>query len=226
MKKEDLEMKYENAYKGVSKIFSAQILRLLAGIFGVISAVFAVFTLASAMAGSLGGTAGFGIGTIVLLVLIAVFSIIAFILMLVGTGNAGKDEPFFKTALLWLMIGIIASIASSCLSTFPVGASIFKIIATVADILSTFYIISGIVSLADKIGNTDVSAKGNLLMKMIIAVYVIAIIIEIISLITKLAVAGAVIAGILGIIAAVLSVVSYILFLVLLSRAKKMLANA
>ena len=219
-------MKYENAFKGVSKIFTAEILKLLSGIFAIISAILAIVAVASAIAGSAGGTIASGIGSIGLLILIAIFSIIAFILMLVGIGTAGKDEPFFKTALLWLIIGIIATIIANFCAAVPVAQSIFKILGTVGEILATFYIISGIVALADKIGNADVSAKGTLLMKLIITFYVIVIIIEIISLVTKLTVAGAVIAGVLAIIAAIVNVVSYILFLVLLARAKKMLANA
>lgn len=219
-------MKYENAFKGVSKIFSAQILELFAGIFSVIAAVMGIFSLASAIAGSLGATATFGIIAGLLLLLILAFAIVAFIFTLVGINTAGKDEPFFKTALLWLIVGIIGTIASSCLSAYVVPQTVFQIIAKVADILSTFYIISGIVSLADKIGNADVSAKGNLVMKLIISIYVIAIVIEIIQLVASVTLAGSVVSAILGIVVIIISIVSYILFLVLLSRAKKMLAEA
>ncbi len=219
-------MKYENAYKGISKLFTAEILKLLVGIMSVVTAILGVFSLAGAMAGLEGMFVGFTIAAVILLVLILIFSIVSFILMMVGIVTAGKDEPFFKTALIWIIIGVTSTILTNIVTSVPVMQNIFTILATVADILSTFYIISGIIALADRIGNIDVSTKGQTIIKLIIATYVIAIIIKIVEMITRMNTVGVVISGILGIIALVASIVSYILFLVMLARGKKMLQNS
>lgn len=219
-------MKFEKAYKGVSRIYTAQILELLSGIFAILVAILAVVAVVGAIAGSAGAAIGSGIGAGALVILALIFGIIAFFLTISGINSAGADEPIFKSALLWLIIGIIAKIVQGVLTAYPVGKGIVSIVVSVASILETYYIVMGITSLADKLGNSEISAKGNSLLKMIIGTYVVAIILNIIAMICGMNSALTVVVGVLGIIVAIVSIVAYILFLVLLSKAKKMLAAA
>ena len=83
----------------------------------------------------------------------------------------------------------------------------------------------GIISLADQLGDDAVAEKGRSLFKVIIAVYVIAIIGVASYTFVLINPALAVIAYVIVCISMVVSIVSYFLYLSLLSKAKKMLAK-
>ena len=95
----------------------------------------------------------------------------------------------------------------------------------IADLCVTCHVILGIISLADQLGDDAVAEKGRSLFKVIIAVYVIAIIGVASYTFVLINPALAVIAYVIVCISMVVSIVSYFLYLSLLSKAKKMLAK-
>ncbi len=238
-------MNYENAKKGIGQIFTAEILQLLAAIMTVVGAIITVVgvaTVAAAGIGEFGATLGgaseadltaignaatlAGVGTIggsVLTIVGAIIAFIGFILYIVGVGNASKDEDGFKKAMLFLVLALVCSIVGSFTGGVANGvlAGILTILGAVFDLLSAIYVINGIISLANKTGNSKVEAKGRFTLKLILVILIMNIIVSLIGLFVNVS-AIVVIAGVLNIIAAILSVVRYFVYLSLLSNAKKM----
>ena len=242
-------MKYPNAYSGVKKIFSGEILTIIstvlliaAAICGVImaAATLAAETADADLASSLQSVAlGFGIPTLILAVCGPVLAIIAFILQIVGVSNAKKDEPTFKTALLFILVSIISTAVSSITGTLMnsvenlVGNRVLDILnvffsnlGKVATILILYYIITGIIALAKNIGNEKVAKQGKTIVNLVLVILVLSLIATITASVFPQNGTNAVIAGVLALAALVIDFIAYIIYLVFLGRAKKMLKNA
>ena len=215
-------MKFPNAFAGVKKIFTSEILSLIAAVAAFIAAILGFATIGAVAAESAVGAGASLIGLAIFGVASGILYIIAFILQIVGVSNAAKDEPAFKTALIFIIVGIVCSLVSSFTQSNGSATTISSIFSTLQQVASlgvTVFIIQGIINLADKLNNGEVSAKGATIFKIIICIYCIIIVAYIVSIFS------AAIAGILTIIATVLSIVQYIVFLSFLAKAKKMLAD-
>ena len=218
-------MKFPNAFSGVKKIFVAEILSIIAAvlvlIFGIVglSSVAAGASAAAAQseAGITGALVGFGFAAF-FGIASGIVLIIAYILQLVGVINGMKDEPAFKTSLIFIIVALACSIISSVASGNATVSSIFSVIQNIAQLCVTLFIIQGIRNLADKLGNTAVSDKGRKIYMLIAIIFGISILANIIALFAPA------IASILSIVASVISIVQIIIFLTFLSNAKKMLA--
>ena len=217
-------MNFPNAANGVKKIFTSQILDIIAAAAFFISAITGIVTLTSAANENAGATVGFGAGTLVLVLGGAVVSIVASILMLVGIIKASKDEQNFKTALAFVVLGIIAIIVGACFqSSTPVVYNVCTTITKIADLCTTCYIIMGIIRLAEQLGETAVAEKGKTLYRVILAVYVISILGLACYTLFYFNPAFVVIGSVILCASYVVSIVSYFLFLSLLAKGKKML---
>jgi len=187
-------MNFPNALDGIKKIRTAEILGIIVALVAAVTGIIA-----------------------------GILSIIAFIMRLVGYSRAGKDEPSFKTALYVAIAGIVLSVLSSVFAKNATISAIFKVLIDVCQPIATYLVITGIMNLAGKLGNTEMKERGTKLFKIIIAMYVIAIIIDIVSAIFGKNATTAAISGVLGIVAAVLSIVTLVLYLGYLKRAVQML---
>ena len=216
------ETKFKNAAKGVKRIHTAEILGLIGAILTVIGAIAAVITLASMVVDSAEGTVFAGGAAAIFMIGAGILMIIAFIMNLVGVSNASKDEGSFKTALIFIILGIVGACVSSIFSANATVSTIGMMITSVSNLLVTVFIIMGIIKIADKLNNDSVSNKGANILKMIIVVNVLDIIANLIVLIMGGQTAS-VVAGIIAIVAGVLNVVQYFMFLSYLSKANKML---
>ena len=219
-------MKFPNAANGVKKLFTAEILQIIAAVALAAAAIMGLVTLANAANENAGATLGFGAGTLVFSIGGAVVSLIAFILTIVGLVKASKDDDGFKTALAFIILAVVATIVGSCFQSS--NTFIYNICTTltkIADLCVTCHVILGIINLADQIGDDAVAEKGRTLFKVIIAVYVIAIIGVASYTFVLINPALAVIAYVIVCISMVVSIVSYFLYLSLLAKAKKMLAK-
>lgn len=217
-------MEFNNASKGIKKIFTAEVLALIAAICAVITAIFVVVMAVATKAESAGGAVAslgaaglFGIAT-------AVLGIIAYIFKIIGVNNAGKDEPAFKIALYLIFAGLVVAVVGSFFSGNATVKSVIDIASEVINLVITIYIIQGCCNLASKLGRDDVVNKGNTIFKLIICVYVLAIIANLIVAIFN-GTGAAVTAGIIAIVSAVLNVIQYFIYLSFLSKAKKMFAE-
>ena len=224
-------MKFPNAAKGVKRIFTAEILGLISTILLIIGFVLLIPALvakngAEGMEGAaIGATVAMGV-----FVLIAgVLSIIAFIMNIIGISNASKDEENFKSALLFLILGLVAKAASITIGRFvkdaAVATGMLDSASSLLNIFVTIFVISGIVKLADRLNRGDISAKGTNVLKILIAVNVLSLIASFVASVMGGPVASGV-SLVLAIVSAVLSLVQYIMYLSLLGKAKKMLIES
>ena len=231
-RKEKCFMKFPNAAKGMKKIFTAEILTLLASIFLVVATCLIVFGYAAGMAGTETGSddgillAG-GSFLIALIFMIAwlVLAVIAFIMNLVGVINASHDEQNFKSALIFLIIGIVSAILSGVFANSNgTLSSMLYSLSSLMNIFVTIFVIAGGVKLADRLNRGDVSAKGSNILKIIVVVAVLSLIASLIATIMGGMIAS-VTAGVLAIVALILNIIQYFMYLSFLNQAKKMLAE-
>ena len=222
-------MRFPNAAKGVKNIFTAQILQLIGSICEIIGLVIVISGGATAIL-SKGSDAGLVAalsqmaGASIFLIAFSVLALIAFIMQIVGIVNAKKDEESFKSALICLIIGIIAPIVGALFARVsPVIMSLCSSVGNLMGLFVTIFIITGIIKLADQLNNGEVSTKGSNILKIIIVIAGLSLILSIVSSFMLTNPAILVIAMILLAISLVLSLIQYIMFLTLLSQAKKML---
>ena len=238
-------MKYPNAYSGVKKIFSAEILSVIGAIVLIVSALLGLIAFAAGTAAqnaeaetasSLSGIAvGFGIPTAILLLGAGVLSIVAFILQIVGVTRASKDERIFKNALFFILGGVIASATNSITGAFSgiIGqtgldlvSSICTNLSKIATILVTYYIITGVIALAERIGNEKIEKQGKTILNLLLIMLVLSLIATVTSTVFQQSGTNDVIISVLSFAAGVIELISYIIYLVFLGRSKKMLKEA
>lgn len=221
---------FKNAYEGIKKIFTAEIIMLIASIVTFVGAIATITADPNAVKDALNNpneasiTAGVAILGIVALAF-GICALVAFILNLVGLVQAKKDEANFNTALLLTIAGIVVSILSGIFSKNESVTSFLNTAVELAYLLATMFIVYGIISLAKQLKNTPVETKGNRLLKLIVIVYGVGIAAKLLSSIFTAAKLDPIIIGIVGIISALLTVVSHLIYISLLSDAKKMLAK-
>ena len=213
-------MKFPNAAKGVKKIFTAEILNLIGTIVMVIAAIVGAIGVAGAAGAqsSDGKALALGGGIMVALIFIAVYMI------LVGIINASKDETNFKSALIFLIVGIVTTILVAVFRNNPV---VYSMLLSLGDLMKVFvniFVIAGGVKLADRMNRGDVSTKGTNVLKLIIVVAILSLIASLISSFMGGMVAS-VTAAVLFIVGLVLNIIKYFMYLSFLSRLKKSLAE-
>ena len=217
-------MRFPNAFSGVKKLFTAEILQIIGVVAIGLSAFFLIILGASVDSdNAVTGLSSFAFMSI-FAIGGAVVSIIAAILKLVGLAKAGKDNKYFTYALYCIIVGMIfvcigSFFQSSNTTIFNICDSINKI----ADLVATILIIQGVMNLAADIGDSEMVMKGATLFKVITAIYVFAILGAITFAVMYPFPFLRIIAAVFSCISILLSVVSYILFLAYLARAKKML---
>lgn len=217
-------MQFPNAAKGIKRIYTAEILKLIAYILFGAAAVVGAVALFAADEGagtteslSLGGL----IATVVLAVVAAVLIVIAFIMNLIGYINARNDNENFKTALVFLIVSIVFSVVSLFVINNGLGSILYSM-STLSDTLATIFVIAGTMQIASRLGRADISQKGSTVLKLIIAAECITFVLSFISTFFRNDTTS-MIALVLILSSLLLSFIKYILFLSFLSKSKKML---
>ena len=222
--KGDLKMTYPNAYHGVKKLFTSQILNLISSILGFVVAILALVGVVSLAASE--GT-NFTVVFIALFVGLAaaVLSIIAYIMQIVGLKQASHDDSSFYTAFVFAIIGLVLIVLAAIFSALNVangfGDEIASIFSKFSTIVIAAFVLIGVRSLANKLGQSEMANKAknvSIFQAVILALSAIA---SIVALFTGNA--ATTISGVLALIAALLTVVFAIVYLVFLGKAKKML---
>lgn len=215
-------MKFPNAAKGISKIFSSEILSLIAllasGIASIVAAVFYV----TAKSNNQGGAIASGIGLTVLLVGAGVVSVIALILKIVGVVQTSKDEDSFRMIIYITIFTLIVAIIAGCFSRVTFLYNILSAVSNIGGFVTSLLIILGIGNLAMQMGNNEVINKCDSQFKLILWIGIISLLARFFSIFLPTVAAKGIIIT-LAVIGMVLGVIQYILYLSLLSKAKKML---
>ena len=217
---------YPNAYNGIKKIYTAEILSVITSVIAIIASISLIVGLNGADKGDItDGIAAAFVGGGALLIISAIIAIVAFILNVVGISKASTDEPIFKKAMMWLIISIVGSIVSGFFQEGSALQLIFNLVYQVGNILVTLFVIDGITSLGSKLGKTSLVNKGKSLKSMILVFYVISLILTIIEGFLTNNDTTVVIGGVHGIIALIVLIIAFFMYLSLLSKAKKALAQ-
>ena len=107
-------MSYENAKRGISKVFTSEILSIISSVCMVLAAVCAILTVPVIMSGSEAGAGVTFILFVVLFIASFIIALIGYITGLVGLNTAGKDSArianAFKFAIINLILGVVGSL--------------------------------------------------------------------------------------------------------------------
>ena len=215
-------MRFPNAYSGVKKIYTSEILMIVSAVLVLIMTVLASFGTAMSEKGGNEDAAGYSfLGAGILLAAVAIIDVVAFIMQIVGVTKAAKDEPKFNMALIWIIIDLVASVALEFVSEEGTLHLIASIAQTGASIFITYHIIRAINSLAEKLGSQKEINRGNRVITLFAIAYVISFALNLVG--DNMTGEAVTVGGVLAIIAMILIVVAYFTFLKYLSRARGML---
>ena len=225
-------MQFPNAYKGISQIFTAEILTMISGIILVITLIGAGGALDSIAAGDAAAVSGDVLALAAVGSVASILALIAFFMNISGISNASKDEESFKRAMIWLIIGIVASLVGSIAqSTSEIMAAFAGIISSLCEYMINYNVVTGIVRIADQLENEEVSRFGRKTVRLLTVVYGIVIFVEILTMVLAVAVkdpsagAAGIAATVIAVAAGVITVAAYIIYLRILAKARKMLAG-
>ena len=211
-------MQFPNAHAGVKKIYKATVIALISVILLVIASVLV-------LAGAAGGSGAGVLGGAALFIVIAILMIIAFIMNLVGLVKAKKDEKSFNIALIFTIVGIIAAIVVGSSQSGTLLNSLGDDIRSICSFLSTWFVCTGIINLADRLNDSAMSERGMKTRRVLMVVWILAIVLKIIGDVvgSNAGTPIAVVALVLALIAGIMEIVTFFLYLKLLGRARTML---
>ena len=199
-------MAHENARAGFGKLFTAQIL-------GIIAAFCSLLTLIPVLGPIIAGAA------------IAILGLIGYIMNLVGLNQAGKDDDLIKSAfglaIFSLILGVAGGILGALFSSMTWISSVVNMINSIISLVIIHHVLFGGANL-----NSALSDKAASTWKIVMTVIIIDIIVAI-GLIICGIIAGSTASGIIAIVIIVLTIldvildiVSYFMYLSFLARAK------
>lgn len=211
-------MRFPNAYTGVKKVFTAQILSLISTVFFFAEAAIALF-ITEEISLDENETAFFVI--LAMTVTGTVLAIISFVVQLVGLNQARRDERLFKKAMYFVIICAICTVA------ILFGGGMFGRIAAGIDEVSTLlifvYIFISIYTLAEQLGNVGMQKMGKLALLIVTVVFGSALLIQItVAFIPYMED----MVETLSFVSVILEFVGYITALIYIGMAKKMLSKA
>ena len=216
-------MRFPNAYRGVKKIWLAEMLLLLAAIVGIIMVI--VMAANGTMVGEdIVINEGVKTPIAVLGIVTAVIALVAFILNLIGLINANNDDSAFRIALLVTILGIVASAISAIWSNNETLNKWMDTALTICSMFASYYVLTGIANLAEKMSDAATKAVALKSRTLVEGSFCATALFKLIISIFKIQ-NGSTISTILAVIALLLELVSYILYLRALSKGKKMLAK-
>ncbi len=216
-------MRFPNAYRGVKKIWLAEMLMLLAAIVGIIMVI--VMAANGTMVGEdIVINEGVKTPIAVFGIITAVIALVAFILNLIGLINANNDDSAFRIALLVTILGIVASAISAIWSNNETLNKWMDTALTICSMFASYYVLTGIANLAEKMSDAVTKAVALKSRTLVEGSFCATALFKLIISIFKIQ-DGSTISTILAVIALLLELVSYILYLRALSKGKKMLAN-
>lgn len=176
---------YQNAGKGLKKMFIAQV-------GAIVCTVLAVIPLVNLIG---------GIGALVFAVL-----------SLVGLYGAGQEIAGCKTAFILTVVSIVLSIVAMFFAANPVMTALFSIADSVLSFLVVYYVCNSVAEVMSQVGANDVAAKGVTVWKVNLGCYIATIVISILAFIPVLNVI-AVFAGVVVLVVSVVAAILYMIFL-------------
>ena len=220
-------MRFPNAAKGVKKIFTAEILLLIAAIAAGITSILLITAYASYTANSDAGAIWSSLGFLIFGTAMLVLLIVGGILNIVGYIQAAMDEDGFKNAIVCMVFSIIFGAVAVCFqaSTGFLGwlGTVMNLISQVLQLFVIVFSIGGIMRLSEKYRRDDMVKKGVTMLNIIKWLYIIYFVLLIMTRVFRESAVANTIILILTVVSLILSAIQYVLYLVYLSSASKML---
>ena len=204
-------MRFPKGYAGVNKLFASEIINIFSSVMFFVASVFAVFSSQRIVNPQY--------LPIIVIPLIAsgLMSVVAFILQLVGLGQAKKDDQMFKTAFAFVFVGVAASVVS-----FMSGgtlSNIFSNISEVSSLIVSVYTILGIYNFAEKMDNASIMLNAKIAIIIGASAFAVAVILRMVPVFFPRT------EYMLDLFVSVTELTAYIIFLICLGRARGMLAE-
>ncbi len=223
-------MQFPNAYKGIRRIFTAEILTMISGIILLLVLTVGSGVLDEFTAGDMTTVSGPVLAVASISGLASIFALVAFFMNIAGISDASKDEESFRRALIWLVIGIGASLVGSLATNMnEIIASFAGIISSLCEYMINYNVVTGIIHLAERMEDEHVSALGQKTIRLLGIVYAIVIIIQMVMIVMTVNAnsaaqnASVAVAVAVSVIAGIISMIAYVIYLRVLAGAKKML---
>ena len=216
-------MRFPNAFRGIKKIWLAELLMLLAAVVGIIM-VIVMATNGTMVGEDIIINESVKTPIAILGIVTAVIALVAFILNLVGLINANNDDPAFRIALLVTILGIVASAISAIWSNNETLNKWMDTAITICSLFASYYVLTGIANLAEKMSDAATKALALKSRTLVEGSFCATALFKLIISIFKIQ-EGSTISTILAVIALLLELVSYILYLRALNKGKQMLAK-
>ena len=206
--------------KGLKRLFSASLLRIIAIILAVVGLITMIGGAAVAISNAMtsGGSSVGGIaagGGAILTIISGILIIIAFFLSLVGVINVSKENNSFKVALYAVLAGIVLSIVKLFVSSGSTLSTVLDLLVNISDILMFLFTCKGIKDVGEKLRRDDIAGKYNTIM----VFYCLAAVLQCAGGFLGLQTIGIIV----SIIGYVCSIISYFMYMGYLSRASKAL---
>ena len=216
-------MRFPNAFRGIKKIWLAELLMLLAAVVGIIM-VIVMATNGTMVGEDIIINESVKTPIAILGIVTAVIALVAFILNLVGLINANNDDPAFRIALLVTILGIVASAISAIWSNNETLNKWMDTALTICSLFASYFVLTGIANLAEKMSDAATKALALKSRTLVEGSFCATALFKLIISIFKIQ-EGSTISTILAVIALLLELVSYILYLRALNKGKQMLAK-
>lgn len=208
-------MKYPNAYSGVKKLFTSEILNIISAVLMFVAVLLALLDGKSKLP-DVDSAQFWSLAAFVLLS--AATGIVAFIIQIIGLNQARRDEWYFNKALYFVIICMVCTLVM----TFTAGTvnSIFAAVDEVFTLLVNIYAILAIFTLAEYLKDTVIQKTGKIMIVVITVLFGIALILQIAAGFVPRK------AEILGVIKSGFEVLGYIACMVYFGMSKKMLGQS
>jgi hypothetical protein len=168
-------MKFPYASKGVSKIFNAEIISLIAALIGGVGMVLSLVAVSGNVDKSTSETLIIATGAFVIVA--GIMIAVAGIMSIVGYFQAGKDEVSFKKAILCVLFSILFTVAASFFASqtgfFGWICTILTLVGNICNMLATIFLILGLTALSVKCNRPDMVKHGKDMLTTLVILYIL-----------------------------------------------------
>ena len=211
-------MMFPNAYEGVKKIHKAEILSIVAAVLSLVAGILGGITDKNPESGAV-------VGAALVVIVAAVLMMVASVICIVGVNKASKDEPAFKNAVFMLLIGVAANALVTSFSTNQLISGIGNALAYVSGILGSYFVCTGIINLADRMGDGNLSARGKTVRKALAWIWSVSAGLNLLSAFFTGSQGMAAAVTVSSIVSGIASIVAFFFYIGLLGKAKLSLAK-
>ena len=207
-------MRFPNTFKGIQKIWIAEMLMLLASVLSIVL-LFVVANNSAVVEDVL--VVAIDTPTQVLSIASAVLMIVAFVLNLIGIINCRKDDKYFVNALIATVLGVICGIVNAILGEW------IEFVMVMESCYASYYVLTGVSNLSEAYPDPQtkklVDKSRNWLLGSFCLSAILKLIVDIFNI------QDGTPKTIMGIVAVLAEIVSYVIYIMALNKSKKMLAR-